>query len=157
MPILKAEKAFSSENPGEALIVVKDLAEVTAPKDTPQFPQDLNITNDIITKTLNLLIQKPDEGEETTNATNVRKPCIFDNLISKGSLIFSQSTVIFETLDNILSESNQISFSSLQEVGVGSQSVLQNTESYGLYAAKVLEQQMGTGQTLNITGNTMGI
>ena len=55
-----------------------------------------------------------------------------------------------------MSESNQASFSSLQEVGVGSQAVLQNAESYGLYAARVLEQQMGTGQTLNITGENMG-
>jgi len=67
-----------------------------------------------------------------------------------------QSTVILETLDNILSKSNQASFSSLQEVGVGSQAVLQNAESYGLYAARVLEQQMGTGQTLNITGSNVG-
>ena len=55
-----------------------------------------------------------------------------------------------------MSESNQASFSSLQEVDVGSQAVLQNAESYGLYAARVLEQQMGTGQTLNITGENMG-
>ena len=59
-------------------------------------------------------------------------------------------------MDNILSESNQASFSSLQEVDVGSQAVLQNAETYGLYAARVLEQQMGTGQTLNITGENMG-
>ena len=39
---------------------------------------------------------------------------------------------------------------------MGSQAVLQNAESYGLYAARVLEKQMGRGQTLNITGNNTG-
>ena len=68
-----------------------------------------------------------------------------------------QATVIFEVLDNILSESNQASFDSLQEMGeVGSQAVLNNTETFGLYAARVLDQQMGTAQTLNITGDNMG-
>ena len=68
-----------------------------------------------------------------------------------------QATVIFQVLDNILSESNQASFISLQEMGeVGSQAVLNNAETFGLYAARVLDQQMGTGQTLNITGDNMG-
>ena len=67
-----------------------------------------------------------------------------------------QATAIFEVLDNILSESNQASFDSLQEMGeVGSQAVLNNTETFGLYAARVLDQQMGTGQTVNITGENM--
>ena len=59
-------------------------------------------------------------------------------------------------MNNILSESNQASFSSLQEVGVGSQAVLQNAERYGIYAARALEQQTSTGQTLNITRDNVG-
>ena len=56
----------------------------------------------------------------------------------------------------MLSESNQASFDSLQEMEeVGSQAVLNNTETFGLYAARVLDQQMGTRQTVNITGDNM--
>ena len=67
--------------------------------------------------------------------------------------------MVFEVLDNILSESNQASFDSLQEVGVGSQSVLMNAESFGLFAARVLamDQKMDASQTINITGENMGM
>ena len=67
--------------------------------------------------------------------------------------------MIFEALDNILSESNQASFDSLQEVGVGSQAVLMNAESFGLFAARVLssDEDMRPGQVVNITGENMGM
>ena len=68
---------MSSENPEEVLIVVEDLAEATATDDTPQLPQDLDTTNDIITEALDLLIQELDEGEEIINATDVRGPTHF--------------------------------------------------------------------------------
>jgi len=77
---LKAEEGFSSENPEVVLIVMKDLADATAHEDTPQLPQDLNTTNDIITKALDLLIQNLDKGGEITNANGVRKLCIFSEL-----------------------------------------------------------------------------
>ena len=69
------------------------------------------------------------------------------------------ATVIFETIDNILSERNQASFDSLQEVGVGSQAVLMNAESFSLYAAQVLamDESMEPGQVVNITGENLGI
>ena len=71
----------------------------------------------------------------------------------------TQATVIFEALDNILSESNQESFDSLQEVGVGSQAVLMNAESFGLFAARVLssDDDMRPGQVINITGENIGV
>ena len=53
--------------------MMEDLAEATADEDTPLFPQDLNTTNDIITKALDLLIQELDEGGEIINATKVRE------------------------------------------------------------------------------------
>ena len=67
--------------------------------------------------------------------------------------------MIFEALDNILSQSNQASFESLQEVGVGSQAVLMNAESFGLFAARVLatDEDMRPGQVVNITGENMGM
>ena len=67
--------------------------------------------------------------------------------------------MIFEALDNILSESNQESFDSLHEVGVGSQAVLMNAESFGLFAARVLaiDQEMESGTPINTTGENMGI
>ena len=77
MVFLKAAEALSSENPEEVLIVVEDLAEATATDDTPQLPQDLDTTNDIITEALDLLIQELDEGEEIINATDVRGPTHF--------------------------------------------------------------------------------
>ena len=64
---------MSSENPEEVLIVVEDLVEATATKDAPLLPQDLNTTNDVVTKTLDLLIRKLDEGEQITNVTKVRE------------------------------------------------------------------------------------
>ena len=84
---MKAEQAFSSENPEELLIVMKDLAEATACEDTPQFPQDLNTTNDIITKALDLLIQHLNKGEVITN---VREHFIFGDF-QKKLLFFSFS------------------------------------------------------------------
>ena len=44
-------------------------------------------------------------------------------------------------------------------MGVGSQSVLMNTESFGLFAARVLamDQKMEASQTINITGENMGM
>ena len=71
----------------------------------------------------------------------------------------TQATVIFEALDNILSESNQASFDSLQEVGVGSQAVLMNAESFGLFAARVLssDEDMRPGEVINITGENIGV
>ena len=73
-------------------------------------------------------------------------------------LCLLKATVIFEALDNILSESNQASFDSLQEIGVGSQAVLMNAESFGLFAARVLatDEDMRPGQVVNITGENMG-
>ena len=73
--------------------------------------------------------------------------------------MWTQATVIVETLDNILSESNQESFDSLQEVGVGSQAVLMNAEAFGLFAARVLaiDQEMESGTSINTTGENMGI
>jgi hypothetical protein len=71
----------------------------------------------------------------------------------------ADATVIFEALDNILSESNQASFESLQDVGVGSEAVLMNAESFGLYAARILalDQESGHRQTINITGENMAL
>ena len=71
---------------------------------------------------------------------------------------WQEATVIFEVLDNILSESNQASFDSLQEVGVGSQAVLMNAESFSLYVAQVLamDEGMEPGQVVNITGENLG-
>ena len=45
------------------------------------------------------------------------------------------------------------------EEGVGSQAVLMNVESFGLYAAQALaiNEEVESGQTLNITGDNMGI
>ena len=74
---MKAEEGFSSENPEVVLTVIKDLAKATVRENTPQLPQDLNITNDIITKALDLLIHNLDKGGEITNANNVRELCIF--------------------------------------------------------------------------------
>ena len=68
----------------------------------------------------------------------------------------TQATVIFKALDNILSESNQASFDSLQEVGVGSQAVLMNAESFGLFAARVLSSDEDM-RPVNITGKNMGV
>ena len=82
------------------------------------------------------------------------------NACVRVEIHFAQAIVIFEALDNILSESNQASFDNLQEEGVGgSQAVLMNAESFGLYAAQVLamDQDMGPGQTVNITGENIGI
>ena len=79
--------------------------------------------------------------------------CTFDQI-----LCLLKATVIFEALDNILSESNQAGFDSLQEIGVGSQAVLMNAESFGLFAARVLatDEDMRPGQVVNITGENMG-
>ena len=67
--------------------------------------------------------------------------------------------MIFEVLDNILSESNQASYDSLQEVGVASQAVLKNAESFALFIAQVLARNadMGPCQVVNITGENMGV
>ena len=42
---------------------------------------------------------------------------------------------------------------------MGSQAVLMNVESFGLYAAQVLaiDEETEPGQTLNITGENMGM
>ena len=70
-----------------------------------------------------------------------------------------QTTVVFEVLDNILSESNQASYDSLQEVGVASQAVVMNAESFGLFTAQALpsNEDKGPGQVVNITGENMGV
>ena len=67
--------------------------------------------------------------------------------------------MVFEVLDNILSESNQASYDSLQEVGVASQAVLNNAESFGLLDAQLLvsNEDMGSCQVFNITGENMGV
>jgi len=57
--------------------VVEDLAEATGTEDTPLLPQDLDTISYIITKALDLLIQELNEGQEITNATNVRERQIF--------------------------------------------------------------------------------
>ena len=58
--------------------MVEDLVEATATEDTPQLPQDLDTTNDIITGAIDLLIQELDEGGEITNATDVREHHILE-------------------------------------------------------------------------------
>ena len=67
--------------------------------------------------------------------------------------------MFFEVIDNVLSESNEASYNSLQEVGVGSQAVLKNTESLGLFAARVLanNEDMGPCEVVNITGENIGV
>ena len=67
--------------------------------------------------------------------------------------------MVFEVLDNILSESNQASYDSLQEVGVASQAVLKNAESFGLLIAQMLASNDDTRscQVFNITGENMGV
>ena len=60
--------------------MVEDLVEATATEDTPQLPQDLDTTNDIITGAIDLLIQELDEGGEITNATDVREHRILERL-----------------------------------------------------------------------------
>ena len=68
--------------------MVKDLAEVTAPKDMPQLPQDLDTTNVIITEAINLLRQKLDVGTETINAAEVRESCNFGEFQRQLELVF---------------------------------------------------------------------
>jgi hypothetical protein len=137
----RADEAIESEDIEVVLEVVGELVEATADEEAPQLPCDLNTTNAIITETLDLLFSDLDTttGQNETNIT------------------VADATVIFEALDNILSESNQASFDSLQEVGVGSQAVLMNAESFGLFAARVLatDEDMRPGQVVNITGENM--
>jgi hypothetical protein len=139
----RAEDALSSNDTEVVLEVVGELVQATAADDAPQLPQDLDTTNEIISDTLDLLFNDLDTAiaQNDTNVTAV------------------DATVIFEALDNILSESNQASFESLQEEGVGSQAVLMNVESFGLYAAQVLaiDEETQPGRTLNITGENMAL
>ena len=51
--------------------MVADLVEATAVDNMPQLPQDLDTANDIITKTLDLLISNLHQAENNTNATTV--------------------------------------------------------------------------------------
>ena len=53
------------------LEVVGDLVEATADEETPQLPNDLNTTNEIITETLGLLFRDLDTttGQNETNVT----------------------------------------------------------------------------------------
>lgn len=67
-----------------------------------------------------------------------------------------QVILIYQALDNILSDSNQASFDSLQAMGESSQSVLKNAEALGLYTALLLEEQEGLKQYFDFTGENMG-
>ena len=61
-----------SEDTEVVLEVVEELVQATAEEDTPQLPQDLDTTNDIITDTLDLLfnnLESPPTND--TNATTV--------------------------------------------------------------------------------------
>ena len=51
--------------------MVAELVEATAVDNMAQLPQDLDTANDIITKTLDLLISNLDQAENNTNATTV--------------------------------------------------------------------------------------
>ena len=51
--------------------MVADLVEATAVDNMAQLPQDLDTANDIIIKTLDLLISNLDQAENNTNATTV--------------------------------------------------------------------------------------
>ena len=53
------------------LEIVGDLVEATADEETPQLPNDLNTTNEIITETLGLLFRDLDTttGQNETNVT----------------------------------------------------------------------------------------
>ena len=67
----KAENALANEDSEEVLLVVEDLVAATSLEDTPQLPQDLDTTNDIITGALDLLIEELEEGRDVSNATEV--------------------------------------------------------------------------------------
>ena len=127
--------------------------EATADEGTPLLPRDLNNTNEIIRETLNLLLSDLDTttGQNKTNLA-LSEVCL---TVYMFEIITTEATVIFEALDNILSESNQASFDSLQEVGVGSQAVLRNAESFGLFAARVLAGD-GPGQLVTLAGKNTG-
>ena len=68
-----------------------------------------------------------------------------------------QDGVIFKVLDHILSESNQASFSSLQEAGtIASQAALLNAERYGQYITRAIQMKLTTGKFVNHSGENMG-
>ena len=62
-----------SEDTEVVLEVVEELVQATAEEDTPQLPQDLDTTNDIITDTLDLLFNNLESPptQNDTNATTV--------------------------------------------------------------------------------------
>ena len=67
-----------------------------------------------------------------------------------------QSSVIFKTLDNILSPVHNESYVIVQQKGaVGSRAVLNTAEAYALYAARVLEIEETPDQILNLIGENM--
>ena len=142
--------------------VVGELVDATANEETPQLPQDLNTTIGIITGTLDLLFTDLNiaAGRNETNMTAADVSLsAFQFLKYHQSLLQLQTAVVFEVLDNILSESNEASYASLQEVGVASQAVLKNAESFGLFVAKVLanDEDMGPCELVNITGKSIGV
>ena len=49
--------------------MVGEIVQATAIEEVPQLPQDLNITNDIITNTLDLLFNNLDTAQNDTNVT----------------------------------------------------------------------------------------
>ena len=62
-----------SEDTEVVLEVIEELVEATAEDDTPQLPQDLDTTNDIISDTLDLLFSDLTTSamQNDTNATTV--------------------------------------------------------------------------------------
>ena len=44
--------------------MVEDLADATAPSDVPQFPEDLEAANDVVSDVIDILIENLEEGGE---------------------------------------------------------------------------------------------
>ena len=111
-----------------------------------------------------MLNRELEEGSNNTNTTHidVRQftlfTCINNNYCFLKKISHFQTTAIFETLDNILSDNNHISYQILQSVGVGSEAVLYTTEAYGLYAARELKQSLsvaGRERSVHLTGENL--
>ena len=69
--LLQVDEALMSEDIEVVLEVVEELVQATAEEDTPQLPQDLDTSNDIITDTLDLFFNNLESADDT-NATIVQ-------------------------------------------------------------------------------------
>ena len=92
---MQADIALSNADAEEVLEVVGDLVQATAAEDMAQLPQDLDITNDIITNTLDLLIFDLDQVENDTNATTLDVNPFFTLTCNILTACLSSSHAIF--------------------------------------------------------------